>query len=408
MEVNAILQSAASISPLSVRPFLAAFVVAMLARFSEYVGAVPTWFIADMTLIIMGILAGLEIIARKDADVRMFLDEVDGILKAGVSLIVSFTLVDAESAALLMTLTGDPATSSIIPTIVSGVWSVMTAVGTWFVSGFRKVFIEPFTDADEDDDLGIQGVFSWGEDIFAVTGVALAVIIPLVVIILSLLTFLGLYIVQKVMERRIEQSKIACVHCQHSIFPSATICHKCKKANPRPVQTGYFGQPLDKLAVNHAMQRFQLVTRKLCPSCATRLKEKAVQQTCPTCATKTFKSREAVEEYLAVMQKKLPGTMVISGLFGLIPVVGLVPGIIYYRLSLISGVRRYVPRKVGCLTRWGVRLLNLILLLLQPVPLLGALTLPLMCFLNFHIYKTVLQREVNRQLKTMPASLSPS
>lgn len=407
MEVNVILQSAASIPSLSVRPFLAAFAVAMFARFSTSIGPVPAWFIADTTLFAMGLFALLEIIARKDADIRMFLDEVDGVLKAGVSLTVSFTLVDAESAALLMTLTGNPTTTSIIPTIVSGAWSVATAVGTWFISGFRKVFIEPFVDADEDDDLGIQVVFSWGEEIFAVTGVALAVFYPITVITLFLLTLLGLYIVQKSMERRIERSKIGCVQCQHSIYPSATVCHNCGTPNPKPRQTGVFGQPLDKLALDQTAQRFQLISRKCCPSCATRLKEKAVQQTCPVCQTTTFKSAEAVEEYLAALQKKLPETMLISGLMGLIPVVGLVPGIIYYRLNLISSVRRYVPRNVGCLTRWGVRLLNLILLLLQPVPLLGAFTLPLMCFFNFQVYKAVLQGEAKRALPMKLAAPAP-
>lgn len=81
------------------------------------------------------------------------------------------------------------------------------------------------------------------------------------------------------------------------------------------------------------------------------------------------------------------------------------PGIIYYRLSLIASVRRYLPRHVGCLTRWGVRLLNLSLITLQPIPGLGALTLPAMCISNFYIYQAVLLGEA-KKLKSVNQTMS--
>ncbi|MBX3001209.1 MAG: hypothetical protein KF893_21980 [Caldilineaceae bacterium] len=62
------------------------------------------------------------------------------------------------------------------------------------------------------------------------------------------------------------------------------------------------------------------------------------------------------------------------------------------------GVRRYLPRTVGFGVKWGVRILNGILILLQPVPGLGGLLLPLMCYTNYTVYRRAVEREGRRVL----------
>jgi hypothetical protein len=62
-------------------------------------------------------------------------------------------------------------------------------------------------------------------------------------------------------------------------------------------------------------------------------------------------------------------------------------GVIYYRLTMITGVRGYIPPLRGCTTKWIVRVVNWGVIALQPVPLLGAAIVPLMCFSNYAIYK---------------------
>ena len=89
----------------------------------------------------------------------------------------------------------------------------------------------------------------------------------------------------------------------------------------------------------------------------------------------------------------MPKTLGICFALSFIPVFGLIPGILYYRLSLISSLRIYVPLSTGCLMRWVIRIINLILLGIQWVPLLGSLTLPLMCLVNYQVYRKVLEGE---------------
>ncbi len=60
---------------------------------------------------------------------------------------------------------------------------------------------------------------------------------------------------------------------------------------------------------------------------------------------------------------------------------------------MIGSLRGYVPRATGRLSRWLVRLVCLVLILLQPLPVVGALTLPLMCYANFAVYRAALQRQ---------------
>lgn len=402
MTAGSILQSAASVPSLSTRPFLATFVIALFARYGEQISAPPAWFIADIALIIMGGLAFTEVLARKNPDIRIFLDEVDSTLKAIVTLVVTFSLVDVESAAILTSVTGDPAGSSVL----SMGFGAINSAATWFTSVVRKGFFELFTDADEDDDVGLQGCLSWLEDFGAIGWVAFAVVAAGIALAIFAITLITLYIVQKIIDRQIEQSKVACSQCTTRIYPTAPVCHSCGTPNRKLYQVGFFGQPTSKLADNPAGQRFQLLTRRQCPTCATRLEKKSIHQTCPTCGTETFANAEAVEDYLANLEAGLYRIVVIAGLLSIIPVLGLIPATIYYRLSLIANMRRYIPTHVGCVTRWGVRLLNLIVIALQIAPGISAVSMAIMVYLNFHVYKRILRHESQKAFGKLPEASS--
>ncbi|MEE8524980.1 MAG: hypothetical protein V3T72_13680, partial [Thermoanaerobaculia bacterium] len=104
-----------------------------------------------------------------------------------------------------------------------------------------------------------------------------------------------------------------------------------------------------------AAHRLQLLTRKRCSSCGERLKERRLSQSCNACGTRPFTDSRDVEEYLASLRATLPKTLAILLVLSFIPVVGLIPGIIYYRLSLIASLRTYLPRSVGFAGKWLVR-----------------------------------------------------
>jgi hypothetical protein len=166
---------------------------------------------------------------------------------------------------------------------------------------------------------------------------------------------------------------------------------------------GVFGQAKAIPAADPARHVFDLVARKRCPVCATRLPKQLVRQACPTCGKVTFESTAEFERYLDVLARRLPRTLLVSSALGAIPLVGLVPGVVYYRLNLVAGLRAYLPPLRGCATRWLVRGLHLAVIVLQPVPLLGAVVLPLLCWSTYWIYRRALAGRAREDLAGAPA-----
>jgi hypothetical protein len=162
-----------------------------------------------------------------------------------------------------------------------------------------------------------------------------------------------------------------------------------------------FGTPKAVPAPDLRQHRFQLIARKRCPVCATRLKKRAVRQPCPTCATVTFASQAEFEAYLAALQEKLPKTLLVSLTLSAIPVVGVVPGVVYYRLAIVSGLRGYVPPLRGCLARVMIRVIHFGLIAFQPIPILGALIVPLMCLSTYTIYRSSLKGRAGKDLAAL-------
>jgi hypothetical protein len=128
------------------------------------------------------------------------------------------------------------------------------------------------------------------------------------------------------------------------------------------------------------------------------LKQRAVRQACPTCHTVTFASMAEFHAYLRALQARLPQTLLICLGLSAIPVIGVIPGVVYYRLTLVSGLRGYVPPLRGCLARVMIRVVNWGLILLQPIPVLGALIVPLMCVSSYWIYRSSLNGRAEKDM----------
>lgn len=395
MSAISLLQSTAYVPSLASRPFLAAFIIALIARLEivlplgQAPPTAPTWFVSNWFLGITAVLALAEVWATKDPSLRSFLNEVGGWVKIIVTFVITFALVDAESSALLGTLAGDPSTA----TAVGAGWSGLMSATTWGIASIRRGFYRVFSDLDEADDLGAQGLFAWLEDFMAVFGVLLATVFPIVAILLFGATIFGLFLFQKWVDRQEEKKRLACSQCNQSIYMAAASCHHCGSLNNSAHRVGVLGQTQKQLARNLSQHKINLLSRKRCSVCATRLRQKSVRQTCPTCRQDNFASAQELDAYLAHLEPSLWKTTAILIPLSFIPLVGLVPGIVYYRLSLVASLRRYVPNSIGCFTRWGIRLLNLLLIALQAIPILGALVLPLMCLTNYYIYLRIIQRE---------------
>jgi hypothetical protein len=118
----------------------------------------------------------------------------------------------------------------------------------------------------------------------------------------------------------------------------------------------------------------------------------------------TFASQTEFESYLAALQRRLPKTLLICLGLSAIPVVGVIPGVVYYRLTLVSGLRGYVPPLRGLFARVAIRVINWGVIALQPIPILGALIVPLMCLSNYTIYRGSLKGRAGKDLRTVEAA----
>jgi hypothetical protein len=140
------------------------------------------------------------------------------------------------------------------------------------------------------------------------------------------------------------------------------------------------GQPVT-LGESH---RVALIAGHRCPSCGDRLGRTGAAPSCGTCERPVFASPSDRTAYVESLGRRLPSTLAVCLLCSSVPVVGLIPGFLYYRLTLLAGLRAYMPPQSRFFRRWMLRLLKVGLIMLQWVPLVGALTLPVICLVDFH------------------------
>jgi hypothetical protein len=75
-------------------------------------------------------------------------------------------------------------------------------------------------------------------------------------------------------------------------------------------------------------------------------------------------------------------------LFSLVPILGLIFGTIYYRMEVVLPFSQYLPMGRRFLLRWAIRLLFLALILLQIIPLVGAVVVPVMALISYLAYRS--------------------
>jgi len=390
VSLPAVLYTLSSVPLFASRPFLAAFLTALVSRFGPWLPLVgdnqivvalhagPTWFQSGICLAVLGGLALLEVLSAKSTEVRQVLDQFDGIVKAVISALVALAVLDSDTAR-----TVDAIQRAAFS--VDSAWALLVGGATWAMASLRRSIVELVSDVDDGDDLGLQSLLAWSESTATLVGVLFLVVFPILALVLAGLTTAGIWLVRRRAEEREQRSRVPCPRCATPIYPHAVACPACGHEVVEPRAVGVFGQAKDAPCADRARQALELVSRKRCPVCATRLRERAVSQACPTCRKVTFGSAAELERYLGLIRGRLPRTLLVSLALGAIPVLGVVPGVIYYRLNLVSGLRGYISPLRGCATRTFVSLIHLALVV-QPIPVVGALVLPLLCWSTYAIY----------------------
>ncbi|XAM01122.1 hypothetical protein OT109_06995 [Phycisphaeraceae bacterium D3-23] len=412
--LSSVLTGMGSIGMFSSRAFVSAFAVAAVLKWGPEVDWIndlgllqrvtdtPTWFTHDITLIVLGILAALEIVATKSAEARELLNEVDGYLKTGSAFVSTLTVagvLSADDAALLKQVASafEPVHAGLGDAAVGYLSAGLAAGGVWFASVARARLLGLFIEADPDDDTMIVGLLSWAEDLWALFGTLLLFIFPLVMLGITATLLIFLWLLQLRARRKEEQSKTPCTHCGDTMYRSAVRCPHCNTPNPAIHALNWLGQSTTDPAPNPAQQPELLTQKQRCPSCATYLKPRKTRQACPGCAYELFKHPDDEKRYLALLDGRLWFVLLIAGALSLIPIIGLIPGVMLYRIKLVAPLRRYTSMTRTIPVRWGLRLVFFVLVWFQLTPGFGALAVPLMALMSYGAYRAMFQKQLERE-----------
>lgn len=396
MSLPLLIQGLGSIGIFSSRAFLPAFVTAMLLRFGpevpwltqagllQHVRGIPTWFTSDTSLVLLGLLSVLELVAERVPEAQVILDEVHGYLKTGMAALTFLGVVSASDRALAQPMIDRAGMADSLPVLV-------VAAGTYFATKVRGAVVRPLSAADEDDDLGLQRLLRWFEDLWGALGPVALILLPLLTLAVFGVALVLLVLAGRYVEAREEATKGPCTHCGQMIYASATACPHCKAPNKEPRAVGLLGGtkagPADPSA-----HPYRLVAVKRCPVCASRFGRRAVKLTCESCGSTLMDDPRFARQYIGFIDRRVPLVCVACFLLGLVPVLGVIPGVIAYRLAIVAPFRRYIPPGHGFLLRWVVRLVILVLVAFQWIPVAGGFAVPAMALINYGAYRSAFRK----------------
>ncbi len=373
------------------RAFLPAFCTAFLLRFGEHLpylgnveflkatGAEPTWFTSDAALLVLGILALLEIAATKMPEAQELLEGVHKYAKTGTAALVAMGVLGARDAGFIeQTIAQAGALDTAIAVVFGGI--------VYVLSSLRAGVMQTLAMADPDDSMGIRTLISWFEDLWSSFGIVLLVIYPFLIIALVGVVLGLLFLARKWAEYREEKSRVPCPSCGAEVYACATECPSCHAALPAPRDVGFFGATVKRPAQPGKDHELRLISKHRCGKCATRIKERRLPQTCPVCGNGILKDPADQAAYIGKVRARLPKVLGVTFVLSLIPVLGIIPGIIYYRIQLIAPFRAYIPASRGFILRWLVRIIFLLLISLQLVPGLGGFMVPVMALISYLLY----------------------
>ncbi len=386
------------------RAFVPMFAAALTLRFAPEVGwvaewgllrlmggeAVPSWFTADETLVVLGVLALVEILAHKSSEARQLLTLVDQYAKPLAALLTYLGILSLTEAEILASLLGGSGTAY-------GLGSVLVAGGTFLVAAVHNGVLESAIELDEDDDTGALGLLSWAQDGWSLFGIVLLILFPLVMVTLIVLAIGFIFALRKAAESLEENAKATCEECGATMYRAALSCPACSAPNPSPAELSWLGTATRRTASNRSQQPLLLASYRRCRRCATRLPRRSVDQACPACGTGAFDSAEFAAAYDRAISERLASVLVVCACLSLVPVVGLIPGVIYYRLALVAPYRRYLERGRRLLLKIGMWICFLFLILFQWVPIVGGAVVPIMALVSYRVYRGAFLKRIRNQ-----------
>lgn len=389
------------------RAFLTLFVIAAFGRFGTDIpiltdgvvaslDALPAWLTGNTSLIILGILAAIEIAADKIPEAREALSFVDEYIKPTLSALITLQLLTPEFGKTLAPVLGLSELGAGTAFFPTGIVIALIAGGiTWAIATTRNSILEPISDIDSSGETGLATIISWLTDIGSLLFIVIAIIAPILGFTLLLIALGVVALIRLALAKREKSREITCQKCSAKHSVAAIECPQCHLPHDA-LQLGLLGLVVSKKhVVNTQSHQFDLLKWRRCPCCAEKLPKRELRQTCPRCNTETFATAEDAKTYLDNLEKLFSKAILLIALVGLIPVIGLVFGVIYGRIKVISGARVYLGQFTNLGSRIAVMLVSFILLWFQAVPLFGALAVAAMTTVSFTYFRSRLRKQID-------------
>ncbi len=396
MNLNSLLYSLGLSGLFSSRIFLPAFVTAFFLRYGhswpflnniEFLSELaeksanhPTWFTSSGMIIALGLLSVLEFLADKSPEARELMDDFSVYAKTGLSGLTTLGVMNTADAEFAGSVLQQAGILEVLPAFLS-------AGATFVGATVRGDVLGVLSEADPDDTVKVRGFVSWVEDFVVVFGVRYLFIAPLVAFVAILGFFGALHLLRKFHESKLEEAKVACSKCGERIHSFATGCHHCGAPVERPNIIGFLGGVKSETEPSIEEQKLRLMRLKRSPLSGERFEGKGVELKCEADGTVAFADQALTGKYIDSVSEKLPKVLLVSAILGIVPVLGLIAGVIYYRLRLVAPFRRYLTFGQSFLTKWLLRIALLALVILQ-ISLGGIVAVPLMALLNFLFYRS--------------------
>lgn len=379
------------------RAFIPAFFTAAMIRYGHLLpflgdqeffkatGGEPTWFTSNWTILALGVLSLVEVGATKIPEAQELLDGVHKYAKTGAAALAAMGVLGSKDVGFI------EQTISQAGVLDTGIAAVF-AGAVYFFNTLRSGFMEMLMMADPDDELGMRTLISWFEDLWSSFGIYLLILYPLFIVVVLGIVLASLFLARKWAEHKEEASRIPCPACQELMYACANACPHCHAPVEKPLDVGFFGQTVQRPAQPRKDHQLRLISKRRCSECATRITERRLPQECPACHHQILADPADQAAYVAKVRNRLPKVLGISFLMSLVPVLGIIPGIIYYRIQLIAPLRTYIPASRGFVLKWVVRLVFLVLISAQLVPGLGGFMVPTMALISYLLYSSYFTR----------------
>ena len=232
----------------------------------------------------------------------------------------------------------------------------LSAGATFVGATGRGSVLVILTEADPDDKVKIRGFLSWVEDfVFGIRYLFYASLAAFIVI----LAFLGaLQLLRMCHESKLEDSKVPCGKRGEKIHSFATECHHCGASVESPNIIGFLGGIKTEKETSIQAQQLRLLRLKRSPRSGEGFEGKGIDLKCEADAVTAFSDSSLTQAHKSSVSEKLPKTLLVSTLLGIVPVLGLIAGVIYHRLRLIAPFRRYLTFGQSFLTKCLLRVVR--------------------------------------------------